>query len=97
MAPPAAWMRPHRANFPVSEEQILAAAARLPRGGLIVTNLKVDNVQGPRVRALSQYLEMEKCTKVGIITKEGLPPKPRQGDGDRKDATTKAVGTTGTM
>jgi hypothetical protein len=60
-------------------------------------NLKVDNMQGPQLRALSQYLEMEKHAKVGIITKEGLPPKLRRGDDDRKDATTKAEGTTGTM
>jgi hypothetical protein len=40
---------------------------------------------------------MEKRAKVEIITKEGLPPKPRQGDDGCKDATTKAVGTTGTM
>jgi hypothetical protein len=40
---------------------------------------------------------MERHAKIGIITKEGLPPKPRQGDDDRKDMTTKTVGITGTM
>jgi hypothetical protein len=40
-------------------------------------NLKVDNVEGPRVRVLSQYLKAEKCMKEGIITKEGLSLKPR--------------------
>jgi hypothetical protein len=38
---------------------------------------------------------MEKYAKVGIITKEELPPEPRRGNDDHKDATTKAVGTTG--
>jgi hypothetical protein len=63
-----------------------------------VTNLiKVDNVEGPRVRTLSQYLEMERHAKIEIITKEGLPRKPKRGDDNRKDTTTKTVGITGTM
>jgi hypothetical protein len=40
---------------------------------------------------------MEKRVKVGIITKEGLLLKPRQGDDSCKDVTTKTVGITGTM
>jgi hypothetical protein len=65
------------------------------RGDICVTNLiKADNVEGPRVRTLSQYLAMERHAKIGIIAKEGLPPKPRRGDDDRKDMTTKMVGIT---
>jgi hypothetical protein len=59
--------------------------------------IKADNVEGPQVRTLSQYLEMERHAKIGIITKEGLPLKLRQGDNDCKDVTTKTVGITGTM